>query len=106
MPGHTIELQDAVSIVESRERADAELVGERGDPSLRRPDPLSAELDDLPRRDLGGEEATPDAPAGLEHHGFDAGRDEVLAAVSPASPAPTTIASVSGTPSSSVPSSQ
>jgi hypothetical protein len=65
-----------------REGGDAELVGERRDPLLGRPDPLAAHLDYLVPADLLVEQATADAVARLDHNrplaggGDPAGGDE------------------------------
>ena len=59
-------LEQVVALGVRGERLHAELAGERGEPVLRRPDPLAAHLDDLAVADVVVEEAAAHPVAGLD----------------------------------------
>ena len=56
-----------LAVAERREALDAELLGQRGEPVLGRPDPLAARLHDLAGADVLVERAPADPVARLEH---------------------------------------
>ena len=88
---------DVVAVLDRSGRPDAELVGERQHAVLRRPDPLTAELDDRAVCERVVQDAPADAVAGLQHDDLVPARWRPRAAVRPASPAPTTTTSVFST---------
>jgi hypothetical protein len=72
-----IQQEQVVALAVRRKRLHADIAGERGDPVLRRTDPLAAHLEHLSAADGGVQRPPADAVPSLEDHDVCAARGEV-----------------------------